>query len=215
MPGGERRGPGRVALTFDDGPDPVWTPRVLDVLENVGAGATFFVISSRAELYPALLDRMRGAGHEISLHCAEHRRHDGLTVNEIRADARRGLDALRRLGHDGRDWRTPWGLVTPETANVAAELGLRLVGWTADSEDWTGDDAASMLARLEPGATNGAVVIMHDGLGPGATRDDCAETVALVGPLVALLRSRGLEPRPVKDLAGPLPDRNPGGFSDV
>lgn len=206
---------GKVALTFDDGPDPVWTPRVLDALDAVGARATFFVMSRPAELYPELLARAEEAGHEVSFHCTEHRRHDGLAIEEIRADAGEGLDVLGRLGHATGDWRTPWGMVTPDSVAVAAELGLRLVGWTADSTDWRGVAAESMLARLEPEVADGAVVIMHDGLGPGATRADCAETVALIEPLVALLRSRGLEPAPVGKLAGPLPDRNPGGFAGV
>lgn len=206
---------GKVALTFDDGPDPVWTPGVLDALAKARARATFFVMSRRAKLYPEVLARTRGAGHEVSFHCAEHRRHDRLAIGEIRADAAEGLDVLGRLGYATTDWRTPWGMVTPQSREVAAELGLRLVGWTADSKDWRGDDAGKMLARLEPKVADGAVVIMHDGPGPGVLRTGCAETVSLIGPLVALLRSRGLEPAPVGELVGALPDRNPEGFSGV
>ncbi len=188
---------------------------MLDVLDSVGARATFFVVASRAELHRGLLVRAERAGHEVAFHCAEHRRHDGLTVDEIRADARGGLDVLRRMGIKTRDWRVPWGLVTPGTEEVAWELGLRLVGWTADSEDWRGDPPKTMLARLDSGLEDGAVVLMHDGLGPGAARAGCAETVALVRPLVESLASRGLKAVPVGELGGPIPDRNPRGFAGV
>lgn len=188
---------------------------MLDALGEVGARATFFVVAPLAASRPELLARIARAGHEVTFHCVAHRRHDGLAIGEIRADARRGLDVLEHLGVKTRDWRVPWGLVTPDTEKVAAELGLRLVGWTADSEDWRGDRSETMLARLEHGLEDGAILLMHDGLGPGATRAGCAETVALVRSLVGALASRGLEPVRVGDLAGPLPDRNPGGFAGV
>lgn len=206
---------GGVALTFDDGPDPVWTPRVLGALAAASARATFFVVGPLAERHSGLLDQARGAGHGISLHCTEHRRHDRLTEGEIEADARSGLDTLRRLGHEPEDWRPPWGLVTPGTRRTAGRLGLRLVGWTSDSEDWRGDPAGTMLARLDAGLGPDAVVLMHDGVGPGAERAGCGATVDLVGPLVARLRLRGLVAVPVGELGGPVPDRNPGTISGV
>lgn len=198
-----------VALTFDDGPDPLWTPLVLDDLAEAGASATFFVIAPRASNYPNLISRMRDEGHEVAFHCVEHIRHDARTRSEIEAETRAGLLALADLGQNPRHWRTPWGFVTPVTDETARELGLTLVGWTADTKDWHGDTSEEMLARVEVGLVDGAVVIMHDGIGPGATREGCAETVDLVKPLVALARSRGLEPVPIGEMQHPLPDRNP------
>ena len=108
-----------------------------------------------------------------------------------------------------RHWRTPWGLVTPATEEVARANRLDLAGWTADTEDWRGEAAEEMLGRVEPALEPGAIVLMHDGVGPGAIRGGCAETVALVAPLVALARVRGLDPTPLDALPHPLPDRNP------
>ena len=206
---------GKVALTFDDGPNPVWTPRVLDALEEANARATFFVVAPLAGRHPGLLRRMSGAGHEVSVHCARHRRHDRMTNAEILTDAEECLQVLRETGHEPADWRAPWGVVTGGTLEAAEALGLRLVGWTADSEDWRGDTAGEMLLRLAPGIGPGAVVLMHDGVGPGAPRDGCGETVGLIPPLVSLARSRGFEPVPLGELAHPVPDRNPRPVSVV
>jgi peptidoglycan/xylan/chitin deacetylase (PgdA/CDA1 family) len=206
---------GHIALTFDDGPDPFWTPRVLDALRSAGAPATFFVVAPLAERHPGLLRRAVDEGHEVALHCNRHTRHDRTGAEEILADATAGLRILKRLGHPVRDWRVPWGVVTPDSEAVAEELGLRLVGWSADSEDWRGDAADAMLDRLEPGIGPGAVVLMHDGVGPGALRDGCGNTVGLVGPLVSVAGSRSLTPVPLGRMRGRLPVRNPGNVAGV
>ena len=206
---------GRIALTFDDGPGPVWTPRVLDALRTAGVQATFFVVAPLAERHPGLLRRAVDEGHEVALHCNRHTRHDRMDKEDILADASGGLGTLRALGHEVQDWRTPWGVVTPDTERVAEELGLRLVGWSADSEDWRGGDASAMLDRLKPEIGPGTIVLMHDGAGPGATRGGCGQTVALVAPLVETARSRGLRAVTVGELAGDLPSRNPDRVTGV
>ncbi|HEY6712102.1 MAG TPA: polysaccharide deacetylase family protein [Rubrobacter sp.] len=200
------RSPAPVALTFDDGPDPVWTPLVLDALANAGARATFFVVAPRATRYPSLISSMREKGHDVAFHCSEHVRHDAMTRREIEADVESGLLAL---GRSVRYWRSPWGLITLPTEEVANKHRLGLVGWTADTEDWRGGAPEEMLARIRGRISPGAIVLMHDGIGPGATRDVCSGTVDLIGPLVALLRSHGLEPATLGELQHPLPDRNP------
>jgi peptidoglycan-N-acetylglucosamine deacetylase len=196
----------RIALTFDDGPDPLWTPHVLDALAEARARATFFVVAPRARHNSSLLNRMRKEGHDVGFHCTQHVRHDVMTPGEIEADLESGLPALVR---SVRLWRTPWGIVTPATEEVAREHRLTLVGWTADTEDWRGEPADEMLAGVAADLMSGAIVLMHDGIGPGATRDSCAETAELVRPLVTLARSRGLKPGSLRELRLPLPDRNP------
>jgi len=195
-----------IALTFDDGPDPVWTPLVLDALASVRARATFFVVAPRARRYPSLLARIREEGHEVGLHCTEHVRHDARTPEEIESDVESGLTAL---AGPVRLWRTPWGVVTPATEEVARKHRLTLVGWTADTEDWRGGPPDEMLARVTGKLLPRAIVLMHDGIGPGATRDGCAMTVDVIVSLVSLARSRGLEAVPLQELRRPLPDRTP------
>lgn len=184
-------------LTFDDGPDPRWTPRVLDALGAAGARATFFVLAPAAEREPALIARMVAEGHELALHADRHVRHSEWDREAIAADADSALARLEGLGVGPERWRSPWGVVTPATRVVARGLGLRLCGWTLDTHDWRGDRAAAMLARVSPRIGDGQVVLMHDGLGPGARRGDCPQTVELTAALLESARGLGLVAEPL------------------
>jgi peptidoglycan/xylan/chitin deacetylase (PgdA/CDA1 family) len=175
----------------------LWTPRILDALERVDVRATFFVIAPLALEHRQLVAETLDAGHEVEFHCTEHVRHTHRSRREVEADTREGLQALRNLGIEPQLWRTPWGIRAPWTQEVAEDFGLRLASWSADTKDWRGDTVPEMLGRIEPLLGQGSVVLMHDGLGPGARRTGCGETVALVEPLVARLRELGCELKPL------------------
>jgi len=179
-------------LTFDDGPDPVWTPRLLDVLADGGAQATFFPIAPRAAAYPDVVARIRAEGHEIGLHCDEHVRHSTQTEAWLIADTERALERLAGLGVVPTRWRTPWGDTAPFTRAIADAHGLNLTGWTVDTHDWRGDSAASMFAATQDGLDAEAIVLAHDGIGPGARRDDARETVAFTARVIEFARVAGL-----------------------
>ncbi len=189
---------GTLKLTFDDGPDPRGTPQVLDALAAARAEATFFVLAPRAAAHPELIERIRAEGHAIGLHGHEHLRHSDLSRAVGEDDTDRALDVLAGLGVRPSFWRTPWGVEGAWTREVAAERSLDLVHWDADTHDWRGDRAPVMLAAVAPDLRDGAIVLAHDGLGPGALREDCLETAALVGPLVEAGRQLGLEPRALR-----------------
>jgi len=198
----------RVALTFDDGPDPDWTLAVLAALAAAGVTATFFVLGERVAAHPGVVRRTLAAGHAVELHGFRHLRQPELSVAEARADLDAGLAALATVGVAPGRWRLPWGQPASHSAALADAAGLALTGWTLDTHDWRGDGAAAMLAAIAPGLVDGAVVLAHDGLGPGARRTDAAETVALIGPLVAAARAAGLEPAAL-GAAWPVPPGNP------
>ncbi len=168
----------QVALTFDDGPHPEWTPAVLDVLARHGARATFFPLSARALTHPELVARARAEGHAVGLHGWGHLRHPEHARTAVAADTDLALTAFAA---PVRWWRLPYGMAAPWSAELAAERGLEIAGWTHDTHDWRGDSAESM--RFEP--QDGDVVLLHDALGPGVRRETCAETVALVEQLLA------------------------------
>ncbi len=174
----------QIALTFDDGPDGTFTPRLLDVLADAGARATFFPIAPRAAEHPRLIERMLADGHAVGLHCNEHVRHSARDADWLRRDTGRALARLRELGVRPGLWRTPWGDQAAWTEPLAAEVGLRLIGWTADTHDWRGDRAPAMFAGTRAQLVDGAIVLAHDGLGPGARRDGAAETIAFAGLVI-------------------------------
>ena len=193
MPGVTPSPPPRgLALTFDDGPHPRGTPAVLDALADVGARATFFVVGPLAERHPELIARIGADGHTIGVHCDEHVRHTDRDRTWVLDDTRRALARLARLGVTPRLWRTPWGVRAPWTETVAAEHGLDLVGWDIDTHDWRGDSAESMFDATEPGLRAGAIVLAHDGIGPGARRQEPASTAAYVGLAASHAADHGL-----------------------
>ncbi|HET7478962.1 MAG TPA: polysaccharide deacetylase family protein [Rubrobacteraceae bacterium] len=194
-----------VHLTFDDGPDPLWTRRTLDALRDADARATFFVVAPLARQNPALVAEMIDGGHRVELHCAEHARHTERSRAEIVADTESALADLHAIGARPRLWRPPWGVTAPWTTTIAERFGLELALWTIDPHDWRGDSPREMLAHIEPRLRPGAVVLLHDGLGPGARRTGCGETAALIPALVHSIRARGLEPAPMTDPVAETP----------
>ena len=128
-----------VALTFDDGPDEVHTPRLLELLAERGVRATFFVFGDKARRHPDLIARALADGHAIEPHCwADHESHHRLSEAELDEEIARTLDALAGLGCPTPTvWRPPYGDIrAPESYDVAARHGLRLVTWTLDTRDW-------------------------------------------------------------------------------
>ena len=182
-----------LALTFDDGPDPEWTPRLLDVLAHVGARATFFPIASRAAAHPGLISRIVAGGHGIGLHCDEHVRHSHRSIEWGRRDTARALHLLRALGVCPKLWRTPWGDMSAWSHRVARENRLRIIGWTVDTHDWRGDTAGEMFRATRDGLRGGAIVLAHDGIGPGARRTDARETIAYTRLVAEHAIEAGLE----------------------
>jgi len=203
-----------IHLTFDDGPDPVWTPAVLDALRVAGARATFFVLGERAAAHPAIVERTLEAGHRVEAHGHGHLRHSTTRRECVEGDLEAALAVLNGLGITPALWRAPYGDLAPWSAAVAAEHGLTLAGWTADTNDWNGGSAETMLHATTPLIRHGAVVLAHDAVGPGALRTDCEETVRLIRPLVAAARARGVEPT-LLEPDTPMPAGNPSLATDL
>jgi peptidoglycan/xylan/chitin deacetylase (PgdA/CDA1 family) len=198
--------PGTICLTYDDGPNPVWTPRILTALRRRSARATFFVQARQANEHADLIEAMVDGGHEVAFHCLDHIRHSQRTMEGVESDLTIGLEMLARLGARPRAWRAPWGVETDATRMLAAEHHLRLWGWNVDTHDWRGDDVRRMFGALQAqgGLREGDVILMHDALGPGALRDGCAETVALTELLLATAERDELLTAPVSHGEGVL-----------
>lgn len=164
-PGLDGRGdPGHVALTFDDGPDPLSTPYFLEELDRLEARATFFVLGNRLERYPQLGRRIVAEGHELAVHGWQHERFWRPSPRgDVRDLARATYSVRRTAGARPRWYRPPYGVLTATRLAAARRLGLRPVLWTAWGKDWTASaDADSVLAELAKRMGGGATVLLHD-----------------------------------------------------
>jgi peptidoglycan/xylan/chitin deacetylase (PgdA/CDA1 family) len=182
----------RIALSFDDGPDPEWTRRLLDVLGEREVRATFFVWGEQAVRHPEVVRATLAGGHDVQPHCFEHVRHWELTPAAISADIDRVIGILAELGAGPPLlWRPPYGKVlSGATREIARERGLQLAGWTIDTNDWSGIPAAQMETALRDQlpADGVAVPIMHDGTQETIARTyrtDASQTIELVRRLTA------------------------------
>jgi peptidoglycan-N-acetylglucosamine deacetylase len=185
-------------LTFDDGPDPEWTPRILEQLRHAQVTATFFVVGEQVLKHLGIVRELLEHGHDVQWHCHRHVRHSQLTEAELVADTENGLEALAEAGVRPRLWRPPWGVCTEATTQVAERCGLQLRRWSIDTHDWRGDSAASMLDHARGLVARGGSVLMHDALGPGAARDGCENTAQLIVPLAHEVRRQGLALAPMQ-----------------
>jgi cellulose synthase/poly-beta-1,6-N-acetylglucosamine synthase-like glycosyltransferase/peptidoglycan/xylan/chitin deacetylase (PgdA/CDA1 family) len=193
-----------VALTFDDGPDPAWTPQVLEVLRRQGVPATFFVVGSRALDHPELVREEVERGHEVGSHTFTHAELG--SVSTRRASLELSLTQTSLAGaagvHTGL-FRLPYSSQASaatekelQAAKEASNAGYLVVFTDRSSEDWRPVSVDAIVANATPGGTDGAVILMHDGGG------DRSRTVAALDRLISGLRARGYRFVTVSELAG-------------
>jgi len=143
------RRPGELSLTFDDGPNPVWTPRLLDTLAQHQVRATFFMLGSYAEREPALVRRAAAEGHLIGNHSWSHLNLAMTGAGRVREELRRASQTLEQMtGAPVRWFRPPFGARRPAVLRVARELGLQPVLWNAMTSDWEEPSAEAITERL-------------------------------------------------------------------
>ena len=183
----------RVALTFDDGPDPDITPRVLDLLDRHRAQASFFCIGERARSHPALIRQIIAAGHGVENHSLTH---SNLFACFGPAALRREVEQTQAILADaaGRPpgwFRSPMGFRNPMLADILQQAGLRAVAWTRRGYDTRTRDPGAVLGRLLRRVTPGDILLLHDG---NAARTPCDGRVVLetLPPLLATLAVLGL-----------------------
>ena len=198
----------RVALTFDDGPDPRWTLRIAAELRQAGVPATFFLIGSQAARYPGIVRQLLADGDELGNHTFTHVLLSG--VPEWQRRLQLGLTEATIAGitgHYTRLFRPPYSAtpdaVTPTEERILAQLvGRRyyVVLANFDSQDWQRPGVAKILHNANPPGTTGGIIMLHDGGG------DRSQTVKAVPLLVAQLRARGFRLVSVSQLAGLSPE---------
>ncbi len=181
-----------IALTFDDGPDPISTPLILNELKRLGVKATFFMLGSMVEAYPYVAQRVVDDGHEVALHGQWHKNHLFRSAKTIRFDMEKALNQLESAtGVRPFFFRPPYGVLTEPTLRSAFDLSLRPVLWGAWGRDWRQSASTTQVMidikkRFAPGAT----VLLHDSdctSSPGSFR----ATLGALEPLLTLCEQQG------------------------
>ena len=193
-----------VALTFDDGPLPGATERVLDALGEAGVTAAFFVIGRCAERWPDLVRRMHDEGHLVANHSYDHHPF-GLTGRHrywLRDIGRADEVIEGVIGVRPTMFRPPMGLKHWHLMNAAADLGHHVVTWSRRAMDSRPLASEAIVERLVEPARAGDVMLLHDGNNPHFAPQDRAGTVGAVRPLIDGLRRRGLTPVRLDALLG-------------
>lgn len=190
-------GDGMISLTFDDGPDPRFTPQLLDLLAIAGVPATFFVIADKALQYPDIVRRMMHDGHSVASHGWSHRHPWFQSPSSARRQvviANHALTSL--LGSAPRWFRPPYGRVRSSMTQAAVEAGQRVVLWSKSAVDWGPWATPRRVMRRLRAVEGGDIVLMHD----GRNRHNRPEvTLEALPELLALLTDRQLRPVPLYD----------------
>ncbi|HEX8713452.1 MAG TPA: polysaccharide deacetylase family protein [Terracidiphilus sp.] len=161
---------GEIALTFDDGPNPAWTPALLDLLARHDVRATFFMLGGHAQAEPDLVRRVAVAGHVVGNHSWSHPNLSRTPASRVREELMRTQQTLEQiLGARVRYFRPPYGARRPAVFRIARDMGLEPVLWNAMTSDWSEQSAERIAARLtvkiDALARRGfaANIVLHDG----------------------------------------------------
>jgi peptidoglycan/xylan/chitin deacetylase (PgdA/CDA1 family) len=184
--------PGQVvALTFDDGPNPVATPRILDALAARGVKATFFVLGRHADRWPELVKRMSDEGHAIGNHGYFHRKLHVRSPAYVRRDLTMGVESIERAASvTPKLFRAPHGFRNPWVSAIASSLGERTVGWSLGVWDSDKPGVDAIVARTVAGTKPGSILLLHDGDGYDIDGDRTQTADAIPG-IVDTLLGRG------------------------
>ncbi|EST35034.1 polysaccharide deacetylase family protein [Streptomyces roseochromogenus] len=182
------KGPHAVNITVDDGPDPVWTPRVLRVLRDNGVKAVFCVIGTKAAELPAVVRQIVAEGHRLCDHTVHH---DTTMDHKPRsfqyAEVAGAAQMIEQASGGVKPlyYRAPGGAFTPYSRQIAASMGMRPLGWNIDTDDYKRPGTQAILNTVEHELPNGPTILFHDGGG------DRSQTVAALAALLPRLRNQG------------------------
>lgn len=180
------RSPMVIALTFDDGPSPVYTPQILSILQRYKVHATFFCVGEWVHLYPGLVQETFRAGNVIGDHTWSHPDLTRLSPYVVRWQLSSASAAIQEaIGRPPVLFRPPYGATDAAVVGVASQLGLLQILWTVDPRDWARPGVDAIVNNVLSHATNGSIILMHDGGG------DRTETVLALPLIISALLQRG------------------------
>ncbi|WP_369362826.1 polysaccharide deacetylase family protein [Streptomyces sp. CG4] len=176
----------RMMLTFDDGPNPDYTPHILDALDKYDVRAMFFVCGECVADYPELVARMADEGHVVGNHTWTHPLLTTLNRKQIHSEMKRTSDIIEHTYGEPPQWfRAPYGAWNRAAFQLGAEMGMEPMAWTVDTTDWMEPGTDTIIDRVESGAAPGVVVLSHDAGG------DRSETVHAIREWLPYLLDSG------------------------
>lgn len=181
------------ALTFDDGPSAVWTPKILDELNKAQVKATFFMLGEYVEKYPAVARRVAEEGHEIGNHTYDHHVLIYYTPQELKDEINRAEYVIKNVtGVTPKYFRPPKAWLTQKEKAILDQMGYRVILWSLNSKDWVSfhdkQITSYLLRRIQPGD----IILFHDSGGAFTTEGgDRAQTVKTIPRLVKKLKEKG------------------------
>ncbi len=152
-----------IALTFDDGPDPRYTPQLLDILKQHDVSATFFLVAKKAQEHPEIISRMQEEGHCLAMHTYKHKSawlsHPYETVNEFD----KSLKIFKTLGLHIKYFRPPWGTFNAFTYYGAKKHGLKVILWSVEAYDWRKNNSKENIHQILMNRTgSNDIIVLHD-----------------------------------------------------
>lgn len=188
-----------IALTFDDGPHPVFTPKVLDILKRYRVPATFFMVGVEMENHPDLVNRVLREGHVIANHTYSHRRLYKLRWGELSQEVSKTEGLIRRFTRQSsRLLRPPWGMYSQQVCRFARQKGYHIVLWTVCAEHHDTPTPQAMAQRVLEKARPGGVILAHDG--STGEKTDRLRTVQSLPFIIEGLQKKGYRFVTVPDL---------------
>lgn len=176
----------KVTLTFDDGPDYKFTPRILDILDKKGVNATFFLIGNRIEKKPDVLKRIVRDGHIVANHTWSHPDLSRISDKKMDEELKRTSEIIKeKSGLKTAFVRPPYGALSHSLFDKVEDMGYKIINWSVDSRDWLVMDVDQILINTLPGVHQDAILLFHSAGGEG---HDLSATVEVLAELIDTLR---------------------------
>lgn len=191
----------RIALTFDDGPDPRFSNDVMDVLKQYNVPATFFVLGSKAVANPEIVKRMQSEGHIIGNHTYAHPNLvEEADLETLEREVNRTEDALNEIiGYRTKLFRPPYGFLYNELVEKLGDMNYYVIAWSVDSLDWQEDPPDVITSKVVDNILPGSIILMHDG---AESTGDRTNTILALQQIIPQLQEQGYEFVTVPDLLG-------------
>jgi peptidoglycan/xylan/chitin deacetylase (PgdA/CDA1 family) len=182
-----------VALTFDDGPSPIWTPKILDELKKANIKATFFMLGEHVAKYPEVARRVAEEGHEIGNHTYDHHVLLYYKLEELEKEIKDAERIIQKVtGKTTRYFRPPKAWLTAQEKKKISELGYKVILWSLNSKDWVTFDDKYIVKYIVRHIKPGDIILFHDSGGVFSTEGgDRHETVKTIPRLVEALTKKG------------------------